>query len=150
MIIVVLWVSLGGVAWWIWVGANAQDAAGFLEYENNKTIARGNEIYQAQCATCHGANLEGQPDWQSQDEDGYLPAPPHDETGHTWHHPDAQLLAITKLGTAAIVGSGYQSRMIGFEDVLTDEEISDVLSYIKSTWPKRVVETHNQINRDSE
>ena len=27
-----------------------------------------------------------------------LPAPPHNETGHTWHHPDEMLFAITKYG----------------------------------------------------
>lgn len=148
--IVVLWAGLGGAVWWILTEVTAEDSAGFLEYENQDTIALGNQIYQAQCAICHGANLEGQPDWKIQDDEGYLPAPPHDETGHTWHHPDAQLMAITKLGTAAIVGSGYQSRMIGFGDILSDDEIYAVLAYIKSTWPADVVETHNQINRDSE
>lgn len=150
MMIVALWAGLGGAVWWVLDGMTGEDAAGFLEFEDKDTIALGNQIYQAQCATCHGANLEGQPDWQVQDDEGYLPAPPHDETGHTWHHPDAQLMAITKLGTAEIVGSGYQSRMGGFGDILSDNDISAVLAYIKSTWPADVVETHNQINRDSE
>ena len=51
-------------------------------------IAQGEDLYREYCAACHGADLEGQPDWRSAGPDGVLPAPPHDETGHTWHHPD--------------------------------------------------------------
>ena len=66
-----------------------------------------------------------------------MPAPPHDESGHTWHHSDEVLFRIVKEGTAAIVGGGYESDMPGFADVLSDEEIRAVLDYIKSTWPER-------------
>lgn len=101
-------------------------------------IAVGQEIYAAQCASCHGARLEGEPDWQTRKADGTLPAPPHDETGHTWHHPDPQLFAITKYGTAALVGPDYKTAMRGFGDVLTDDEIRAVLAYIKSRWPEEI------------
>ena len=43
----------------------------------------GAQLYAENCASCHGANLEGQADWRSPGPDGRLPAPPHDETGHT-------------------------------------------------------------------
>jgi mono/diheme cytochrome c family protein len=65
-----------------------------------------------------------------------MPAPPHDDTGHTWHHSDRQLFTITKRGVSAIV-PGYDSNMPAFEGVLTDAEIVAVLAYIKSTWPER-------------
>ncbi|WCR09738.1 cytochrome c [Paracoccus stylophorae] len=100
-------------------------------------ISQGRQIYADQCAACHGANLEGQPDWRSPLPSGRLPAPPHDASGHTWHHPDDVLFRIVKEGTAAIVGGGYESDMPGFGDVLSDPEIRAVLSYIKSTWPER-------------
>ncbi|WP_227418488.1 c-type cytochrome [Roseitranquillus sediminis] len=102
-----------------------------------KVIAQGRAIYEAQCAACHGAELEGQPDWRSPLPSGRLPAPPHDASGHTWHHPDEVLFRIVKEGTAAVVGGGYESDMPGFGDVLTDAEIRAVLAYIKSTWPER-------------
>ena len=57
----------------------------------NRDLDRGQALYADSCAACHGANLEGQPDWRVPGADGILPAPPHDETGHTWHH-DNQLL----------------------------------------------------------
>jgi len=113
---------------------------------DEETVALGQSLYLENCAACHGANLEGQADWQSRDADGYLPAPPHDETGHTWHHPTEQLFAITKLGTEAIVGGGYKSNMAAFGDVLSDGEIYAILAYIKSTWPERIIERHNQMD----
>jgi mono/diheme cytochrome c family protein len=100
-------------------------------------IAQGRQIYSDQCAACHGANLEGQPDWRTPLPSGRLPAPPHDETGHTWHHSDDVLFRIVKEGTAAVVGGGYESDMPGFAGVLSDAEIRAVLDYIKSTWPER-------------
>ena len=98
----------------------------------------GERLYQENCASCHGANLEGQPDWRSRLPNGRLPAPPHDASGHTWHHTDRVLLDIVKRGTAAIVGNGYESDMPGFKEVLTDEEITAIIDYIKSTWPDRI------------
>lgn len=124
------------------------DRAGFLPYDNAAAIARGAEVYADNCATCHGADLEGQPNWKERDADGFLPAPPHDPDGHTWHHPDAQLFMITKFGTEAVVGNGYRSNMAAFGDVLDDADIVAVLAYIKSTWPDRVIEIHNKINAD--
>jgi len=117
-----------------------------LPYEDPVAVALGEEIYQTHCAACHGARLEGEPNWRRPGPDGYMPAPPHDASGHTWHHPDDVLFAITKHGTEAVVANGYRSRMIGFGDVLSDDEILAALAYIKSTWPPRVIATHNEIN----
>ena len=97
----------------------------------------GAALYQQNCASCHGAELQGQPDWRSPGPDGRLPAPPHDATGHTWHHGDDILFRITRDGTAAVVGGGYESDMPGFADALIDAEIRAILDYIKSTWPER-------------
>ena len=129
--------------------ALAQDDAGFLPWRDPQAVAQGKGIYAEHCAACHGERLQGQPDWQTRDADGYLPAPPHDPEGHTWHHPDRQLFEITKYGIEAVVGGGYKSRMMGYEDILTDAEIAAVLAYIKSTWPPRVIEIHDRINRDA-
>ena len=115
-----------------------------IPYQDAASVARGEVIYADNCASCHGANLEGAENWRQPEEDGRMPAPPHDQTGHTWHHPDTQLFQLTKLGPAKIVGQGYESNMPGYEGVLSDQEIWDVLAYIKSTWPKRIIDIHNQ------
>lgn len=115
---------------------------------NNATVvAQGQQIYEANCAACHGRNLEGQPDWRNRDADGYLPAPPHDENGHTWHHKDALLFGITKFGIVKYAGDpNYRTRMPAYEDVLSDEQIVAVLSYIKSRWPAEIQARHDQLN----
>lgn len=99
-------------------------------------ITRGEALYGETCASCHGADLEGAPDWRRRNADGRMPAPPHDETGHTWHHSDRQLFNITKLGLGSVV-PGYESDMPAYRDVLSDAEIIAVLAFIKSTWPER-------------
>lgn len=105
--------------------------------DDPEQVAVGRAVYQQNCASCHGANLEGQPEWRVRKSDGKLPAPPHDETGHTWHHPDKQLFKITKSGFAEFA-PGYESDMPTYESVLTDEEIWAALSYIKSTWSTEI------------
>ena len=113
-------------------------------------LQRGAVVYADYCASCHGANLEGQPNWRSRMPNGKLPAPPHDANGHTWHHPDRQLFAITKYGSAAIIGNNYESDMAGFGESLSDGEIWDVLAYIKSQWPERERTVQERITRQSE
>ncbi|SDH17422.1 c-type cytochrome [Pelagibacterium luteolum] len=100
-------------------------------------MAKGRQLYLENCAACHGNALEGQPNWRERLPNGRMPAPPHDETGHTWHHSDDQLFRITRDGVAAIVGGNFESDMPAFGDTMTDDDIWAVLDYIKSTWPER-------------
>lgn len=107
-------------------------------------VALGETVYRENCADCHGANLEGQPNWKQRLPDGAMPAPPHDETGHTWHHPDQQLFDYTKLGGAAVVPAPFKSAMPGFGETLSDDQIWAVLAFIKSRWPERQREIQAQ------
>lgn len=116
--------------------AGTEDLTFLGEAVSSDEIALGQDIYPANCASCHGGDLEGQPDWKRRLDTGRMPAPPHDESGHTWHHADRQLFTITKLGVGAVV-PGYESDMPAYEGVLTDAEIAAPLAYIKSTWPER-------------
>ncbi|MFL2815313.1 MAG: c-type cytochrome [Candidatus Puniceispirillales bacterium] len=112
-------------------------------------VSLGQKIYLQNCASCHGVKLEGQKNWQTRDDEGYLLAPPHDETGHTWHHTDEYLFLMTKYGIEKIIGKKYPNNMPAYEDILSDKEIIAVLSFIKSSWPKKIQEIHNNINRRS-
>jgi mono/diheme cytochrome c family protein len=101
----------------------------------------GRELYGQHCAACHGANLEGAPDWQRPGPDGRFPAPPHDESGHTWHHGDRMLLEYTRLGGQAFLdarGIRFASGMPAFGDILEDAEIEAILGFIRSTWPAEI------------
>ena len=118
-----------------------------LTPDNAAVVSTGSDLYQKHCAVCHGAKLEGQPNWQTRLPNDRLPAPPHDKTGHTWHHNDALLFKITKLGTKALAGDDYETDMRGFSSELSDQEIIAVLSYIKSTWPAEIRKRHDQMNK---
>ena len=118
-----------------------------LRPDDKALVARGAEIYQAQCASCHGADLEGEPDWRSPRADGLMPAPPDEETGHTWHHPDELLFRITKYGVAKAANlDDYESAMPAYEAILKDEEIVAVLSWIKARWPPEIRARHDELN----
>lgn len=109
------------------------------DLSDDGTVAQGRQLYTVNCAACHGVDLEGQPDWQQANADGSLRAPPHDETGHTWHHGDAALLESIRLGGARLPADVGLSIMPAYKDILTNEEITAVLAYIKSTWPNDIL-----------
>lgn len=138
-------IGIGAGGWYAITrsGIEGADAA------DPELVRLGERIYAEKCASCHGANLEGQPNWRTPDAEGYLPAPPHDETGHTWHHPDALLFQITRDGTAAIAPEGYKTHMSGFGDVLSDREIWSVLAFIKSRWPEKEALSQERVNRQA-
>lgn len=125
-----------------------------LEPDNPQAVLIGSEIYKTACGSCHGPNLEGEINWRQPLPGGGFRAPPHDQTGHTWHHPDANLFYVTKLGREGFMATymnqpGFKSDMPGFGDTYSDEEIIAVLSYIKSTWPAHIRAQHDQINKRS-
>lgn len=130
------------------LGRDDAQANALLRPDDRSLVALGSTIYADNCASCHGANLEGQvEEWRSPGPDGLMPAPPHDETGHTWHHPDEILFKIAKLGIVKAANlKDYKSAMPAYEDILSDAEIVAVLSYIKSTWPDQVRAGHDEMN----
>lgn len=109
-------------------------------------VARGKVVYAQQCASCHGANLEGQPNWRERQPNGRLPAPPHDASGHTWHHSDKDLFEMVKYGIPEIV-PGYETDMPKYDSILSDTDIWAVLSFIESTWPPDIRARQQRINQ---
>ena len=95
-------------------------------------VARGEAVYHQYCAVCHGAELQGQPDWRRRLPNGRLPAPPHDEDGHTWHHTNEELFAMTRNGMVPpLAPAGYESDMPAYAGILSDEDIRAVLAFFK-------------------
>lgn len=82
-----------------------------LKPKDAPTINLGGSVYAKNCTSCHGANLEGQINWRQRDSNGYLPAPPHDESEHTWHHSDQYLFLMTKYGIEEVIGKKYPNNM---------------------------------------
>lgn len=115
--------------------------------ENAQQVTRGKFVYIQYCASCHGTRLEGQPNWQEKLPSGRFPAPPHDASGHTWHHPDSVLFGITKHGLVPgkYAPPGYESDMSAFGGALSDEDIWAVLAYIKSSWPQDIRQAQREM-----
>ena len=137
-------IVIAGAAWLL-MGRSGDDA----DPTNPQRVALGKSVYLKQCASCHGEHLEGQANWKERLPNGRLPAPPHDATGHTWHHSDKQLFEITKNGASGLL-PGYQSDMPSFNGTLSDDAIWAVLAYIKSTWPVDIRTRQERINKQSD
>ena len=126
-------ITLALVAWVLLAGIGNSEAPATLD------LATGEQLYATHCASCHGANLEGQPDWRRRKADGRLPAPPHDDSGHTWHHDDQLLFDIVRDGLVPPrAPAGYQTDMPVYGGVLSDAEIRAVLAFIASRWSDEV------------
>ncbi|MCL4302075.1 MAG: c-type cytochrome [Anaerolineae bacterium] len=98
----------------------------------------GRQVYLGQCAVCHGQNAEGQPNWKQPDANGNMPAPPHDDTGHTWHHADGLLYEIIRDGFRdPLKPPDSPLTMPPFGDKLNDAEIRAVIAYFKSLWSEQ-------------
>jgi mono/diheme cytochrome c family protein len=101
-------------------------------------VEQGRAIYQRQCASCHGPEGEGAPNWQQRNAQGELPAPAHDPEGHTWKHSDAMLYRIVREGWRDPFNKTERLTMPAFEEVLSPKEIRAVVTYLKTLWtPKQ-------------
>ena len=140
---VVVGIALAAAVWW---SLEEGSGATLLEPDNVAVVTQGRAVYAQHCAACHGANLEGQPEWRTRLPSGRLPAPPHDASGHTWHHSDEVLFGITRDGVAKYA-PGHQSDMPVYAGILSDADIRAALSFIKSTWPDNIRAMHDRVNQ---
>jgi len=97
-------------------------------------VQTGKVTYQANCATCHGLNAEGAPNWATPEPDGLYPAPPHDDSGHTWHHSDRVLYETIRDGMGDPLRPNSPLRMPAWGGKLSDAEIRAVVEYFRSLW----------------
>ena len=112
----------------VWSGCRA------VEVGQEEPVEMGNQLYQQNCATCHGIDGQGAQDWMIRGPEGRYPPPAHDSTGHTWHHSDGLLFQYVKQGGASLNIPKFESGMPPFEGKLSDEEIRAVILYLKTLW----------------
>ena len=72
-----------GPAYLVTLPTETAEASITLKPNEPAVVSLGKKVYAQKCASCYGVALEGQANWRQRDNDGYMPAPPHDETRHT-------------------------------------------------------------------
>ncbi|MFP3497486.1 cytochrome c [Pseudomonas sp. SIMBA_059] len=97
------------------------------QYQNATVDTRpGAHTYATRCASCHGADGKGQPEWM----------PPLAGATSALATESASAINITLNGSQRVVTAGMPDayRMPAFREQLSDAEIAEVLSYVRSTW----------------
>ncbi len=102
-----------------------------IQQTSGDDFTRGKDLYEANCANCHGLNGEG----QLPDPLGPNMAPPHNNDGHTWHHPDQVNFETVWYGR------NIAGEMPAFYDKLRLEDIVQILGYIKTWWDEENLNT---------
>ena len=108
------------------------------------TIQRGLQLYRSNCASCHGSEGQGAPNWQQVGPDGKWPAPPLNGTGHAWHHPQKALVRTIKQGTQGIGGN-----MPAWGSKLSDSEIDAIIVWFQSRWPDELYQAWARMDAQS-
>jgi len=91
-----------------------------------ESIAAGKQIYTRRCASCHGTSGQGGPG------NDLIPAAP-DLTDATWEHGSTD----GDIFTSVKEGIGPDFNMTPFKDMLKDEEIWNVVNYVRSLAKNR-------------
>lgn len=105
------------------------------ERPNPESVVAGERLYQQYCQACHqeeGAGEKSIPSFIARP--GYLTAMPLNETSHAWHHTDEQLIHTI------LNGLQRTNRMPALEGVITEQQASYILAYIKSLWSDRILD----------
>lgn len=96
-------------------------------------LTKGADLYATYCQPCHG---------DRQGKGTTSGTSPHNEKGHTWHHPDMQLKDWTLNGKP-----GFRQEMPAFKGMLTEKDVEAILAFIKSWWTPEQREIQADITR---
>lgn len=124
------------------VGALAACSGGVRPLDRSpETLAQGQALYQRNCARCHGRSAQGAPNWRQPDAAGRYPPPPLNGSGHTWHHPLAQLRAVIREGTMP------RGNMPAWGGRLDDRQIDAIIAWLQSKWPRELFQAWERTDR---
>lgn len=126
---------MAGSYWWFSRADQRKErAGGGVQTLSPREVEIGRRVYQTNCAVCHGERAEGAANWREKNPDDTYPPPPHDASGHTWHHGDGTLYRIVRDGGVIFESPGFKSAMPAFRDQLSPEEVRAAIVYLKSLW----------------
>ena len=106
----------------------------FIDKTSQAQNSLGKELYQANCAFCHGDELQGQPHWDKKYIEGKRPAPPLNASGNIALLSNRELFEITKYGGQPFAPPGYINEMPAFEMLLKDSQIWAILAFLRAEF----------------
>ncbi len=106
------------------------------------SLETGERLFRQHCATCHGENAQGDPNWRKRRPDGSFPPPPLNGTGHAWHHSMDVLKATIRDGTGRLGGT-----MPAWGDKLSETEIEAIIRWFQSKWPPEIYARWQELDR---
>lgn len=110
------------------------DGLVFIDKTSQAQNSLGKELYQANCAFCHGDKLQGQPHWNKTYIEGKRPAPPLNASGNITLLSNRELFDVTKYGGQPFAPPGYINEMPAFEMLLKDSEIWAILAFLRAEF----------------
>ena len=133
-----------GCEWWPF-GEHGKEKFSLNRNLDADEVSRGETLYKTHCLKCHGEEGTGRVlDWRIRDAEGHLPPPPLNDTGRTSHYPTTVLIEIIRDGSPA-----GQGKMPAWKGKLSEQEMQDVLAYIKSLWSEPVYQLWRNMERHS-
>ena len=106
----------------------------FIDKTSQAQNSLGKELYQANCAFCHGDKLQGQPLWDKTYIEGKRPAPPLNASGNIALLSNRELFEITKYGGQPFAPPHYINEMPAFEMLLKDSQIWAILAFLRAEF----------------
>lgn len=100
-------------------------------------VAKGRDLFLANCAECHGPQAQGHPDWQTPSDGSFAAAPPLNGTGNEHLRSKSQLVATIKQG----VRRDGVDIMPAWGTRLSDGDIEAILVWLQSLWPTETYQT---------
>jgi len=90
------------------------------------SITAGAAAFKKYCAFCHGANAKGNGPLAPKDSN------PPDLTDATWTHGSTDGQIFTVIAN----GGGAKSTMVGFKGKMPDQDLWNIINYLRSLAPK--------------
>lgn len=96
-------------------------------------LFRGAQLYQENCAQCHGPEAQGHPDWQNRN---VVAAPPLNGTGKEARLRKSEMIGIIRNGLTR----DRLPTMPAWKGRLSDQDIEDIIAWYQALWTPETYE----------